>query len=78
MIWDDPNKPELDEYYDLGMAAGRLQVVNIIKDLQKQSQQTSLGALVWTSTLLELIDDLTPATYRDKNKRSHDGTAKDQ
>tara|TARA_R110001632_G_scaffold81339_1_gene181188 strand:+ start:3090 stop:3305 length:216 start_codon:yes stop_codon:yes gene_type:complete len=69
MIWDDPNKPELDEYYDLGMAAGRLEVVNIIKDLQKQSQQTSLGALVWTSTLLELIDDLTPATYGDKNKK---------
>ena len=78
MIWDDPNKPELDEYYDLGMAAGRLQVVNIIKDLEAQSQQTSLGALIWTKKLLELIDDLTPATYGDKSRGSHDGTAKDQ
>ena len=78
MIWDDPNKPELDEYYDLGMAAGRLEVVNIIKDLQKQSQQTSLGALVWTSTLLELIDDLSTEIYRDDSRGSHDGTAKDQ
>jgi len=62
MIWDDPNKPELDEYYDLGMAAGRLQVVNIIKDLHEQGlakdKHTSLGALIWTKKLLELIDDL--------------------
>lgn len=78
MIWDDPNKPELDEYYDLGMAAGRLEVVNIIKDLEAQNQKASLGALIWTKKLLELIDDLTPATYGDKSRGSHDGTAKDQ
>lgn len=69
MIWDDPNKPELDEYYDLGMAAGRLQVVNIIKDLEAQNQKASLGALVWTKKLLELIDDLSTETYRDESKK---------
>lgn len=48
--------------YNAGVVVGRLEVIKIIKDLHEQGlakhRHTSLGTLVWTKSLLELIDDL--------------------